>query len=154
MRTLILAALVAFAAPSTARAEIGIGLFVGEPLGIDLKIDLQPRQALDIVIGATSIRDGGRDYSYGHLTYLLTPFVGRGRTTLVPVRVGIGAALFGVVEGDLNLAARAPLEIALLFRRTPMEIYGEIALKLTLVREYEGGDLLDLDGGVGLRIYF
>ena len=156
MRTLILAAILAAAAPSAARADIGIGLFVGEPLGLDVKIDLERRQALDLVFGAVSIRDGGRDYSYGHLTYLLTPFVGHGRSVLVPLRLGIGVAMFGVVEGDLNVAARAPFELALLFRNTPLELYGEIALKLTFVNSDDTADavVLDTDGGIGLRFYF
>lgn len=155
MRKLILLALLfAVASPATARAEVGVGVFVGEPLGLDLKIDLQRRSALDIVIGATSVRDGGRDYSYAHLTYLVTPFVGRGSSVLVPLRLGIGGAIYGFMEEDLNLAVRAPFEIGLRFRRSPIEIYGEIALKLTLVREYEQQDLADIDGGIGLRIYF
>lgn len=154
MRNLILLLLLAIAAPSTARADIGVGLFVGEPLGLDLKIDLQRRQALDIVLGVSSMRDGGRDYSYGHLTYLVTPFIGRGRSVLVPLRFGIGAAMAGVAEGDVNIAARAPFEIALLFRRAPMEIYGEVALVLRLVQENDNAELLDVDGGVGLRVYF
>jgi len=152
MRTLILAALVVIATPAAARAEVGIGMFLGEPLGVDVKIDLQRRQALDLLFGVVSIRD--RDYSYGHVTYLVTAGVGRGRTVLVPLRLGIGAAMFGVVEGDVNIAARAPLEIALLFRRAPLEIYGEIALKLTFVREDGGDTALDADGGIGLRFYF
>ena len=158
MRTLILAALLSVAAsvaaPTTARADIGLGLFVGEPLGIDLKIDLERRQALDIVLGVASIRDGARDYSYGHLTYLLTPFVGRGRSVLVPLRLGIGVAMAGVAEGDVNIAARAPFELALLFRSTPLELYGEIALALLLVRENGDGIDLDTQGGIGLRFYF
>ena len=158
MRITLLAAVATatavLATPAPARAEIGIGLFVGEPLGLDLKIGLERRSALDIVIGVLSLRDNGREYSYGHLTYLVTPFVGRGRSVLVPLRLGIGAAMFGVVEGDLNIAARAPFEIALLFRSAPMEIYGEIALKLTFVREDENAALLDVDGGIGLRVYF
>jgi hypothetical protein len=72
----------------------------------------------------------------------------------VPLRIGIGAAVFGLVEGDLNIAARVPFEIAIRFRRTPMEIYGEIALKLTFVREDGGDTALDTDGGVGLRFFF
>lgn len=154
MRSSILAALVLIATPAAARADIGLGLFVGEPLGVDLKIDLARRQALDLLFGAVSVRDGYRDASYGHVTFLVTPFVGRGRSVLVPLRLGIGAAMFGFAEGDVNLAARAPFEIALLFRRTPMEIYGEIALKLTVVRADDGDVLLDTDGGVGLRFYF
>lgn len=150
----MLALLFLVAAPAVARAEIGLGVFVGEPLGLDLKIDLQRRQALDIVLGVTSFRDGARDYSYGHLTYLVTPFVGRGTSVLVPLRFGVGGAMFGVLEGDVNIAVRAPFEVALLFRRAPMEIYGEVALVLNLVRENENADIVDADGGVGLRIYF
>lgn len=153
MRAILLAMFVIAAAPAPARAEIGLGAFIGEPLGIDLKIDLAQRSALDIVGGVTSIRDRGRDYSYGHLTYLVTPYVGRGRSVLVPLRVGIGGAMYGFVEGDVFLAARVPFEIGLRLRRTPLEFYGEIALKLTFVQEYDV-DYLDLDGGVGLRIYF
>src|SRR6185503_2277653 len=107
MRTRILAALVvlaALAAPTTARADIGLGFFIGEPLGFDLKLDLARRQALDIVVGVASIREGQRDYSYGHLTYLLTAFVGHGRSVLVPLRFGIGAAVLGVAEGNLDIA--------------------------------------------------
>jgi hypothetical protein len=154
MRTLILAALVVIATPTAARADIGIGLFVGEPLGVDLKIDLERRQALDILFGAVSVRDGYRDESYGHLTYLVTPLVGHGRSVLVPLRLGIGVAMFGFTEGDVNIAARAPFELALLFRHAPMEIYGEVALKLTFVRADNGDVVLDTDGGIGLRFYF
>lgn len=154
MRTLIVAALLMLATPTTARADLGIGMFIGEPLGLDVKIDLERRQALDLVIGVTSIRDGGRDTSYGHLTYLLTPFVGRGRSVLVPLRLGIGAAVFGVTEGDVGIAARAPLEIGFMFRRTPLEIYLEIALKVNFYDRDNADDVfVDTDGGIGLRFY-
>jgi hypothetical protein len=148
-----LAAAAGVAAPAPARAEVGIGVFVGEPLGLDLKLDLQRRSALDLVVGAASVRDGGRDLSYGHVTYLATLLVSRGQSVLVPVRVGIGAAVAGLVEGDATLAVRAPLELALRMRRAPVEIYGEITLKLVLVRERDAADFVDLDGGVGLRLY-
>jgi hypothetical protein len=157
LKSAALAALVALATlatPTTARAEIGVGLFIGEPLGFDLKIDLARRQALDIVLGGTSYRDGERGYSYGHLTYLVTPFVGRGRSVLVPLRFGIGAAVFGVLEEDFNLAGRVPFELALLFRSVPIEIYGEIALRVTLISEYGDEPDLEADGGIGIRFYF
>jgi hypothetical protein len=154
MRTLILAALFVIATPTAARADLGIGLFVGEPLGLDVKIDIGRRQALDFVFGVVSVRDGGRDLSYGHLTYLLTPFAGVGQSIVVPLRIGIGGAVIGVVEGDVGIAARAPLQLGFMFRRTPLEIYLEIALKVTFLANNEADVLLDSDGGIGLRFYF
>jgi hypothetical protein len=55
---------------------------------------------------------------------------------------------------DINIAVRAPLEIALKFRSTPLELYGEIAVKLTFFDEYNNYDTVDLDGGGGIRFYF
>ena len=150
MRKLFLALLI-LAVPTAAQAEgLGIGLFVGEPLGLDLKIDLQPRSAIDIVVGATSVNRGRE--SYGHLTYLYTLVVGRGSSVVVPLRLGFGGAVYGVTEDNTGIAARAPLELGLRFRRSPLEIYGEVALLLQLIGP---GDVqTDVQGGIGMRLYF
>jgi len=153
MRRLALALVVCSAMHTKANAEsLGVGLFVGEPLGLDLKIDLARKTALDFVFGATTIRDNR--VSYGHVTYLVTPFVARGQSVLVPFRLGLGAALYGALDDDTNLAARFPLEVGFRFRSAPIEIYVEIAMKLTLLDENDNNEFFDLDGGVGLRIYF
>ena len=151
MRKLTLALLVVLALSSRARAEaIGIGLFLGEPSGLDLKVGLGAKSSIDIVIGQTSFRDSCTDYL--HITYLLTPFVARGRSVLVPFRIGIGGAAIGVVDDNAHAAVRMPLEIGFRFRRTPLEIYGEVALKGVFVEE----DFIrfDVDGGIGVRFYF
>ncbi|HTJ46020.1 MAG TPA: hypothetical protein VL463_28140 [Kofleriaceae bacterium] len=143
---------VAAAAPSAARADVGLGLFVGEPFGLDVKIDLQRRSALDLVLGFSDVRDGRGHY--GHLTYLVTPVVGRGRSINVPLRLGIGVAVFdggGRFGDNVDVAVRAPLEIGLMFKSAPLELYGEITLLVPFVRD---GVYADLDGGIGFRIYF
>jgi hypothetical protein len=89
---------------------------------------------------------------YGHLTYLVTPVVGRGTSVWVPLRLGIGGAIYGYRD-DLNAAVRAPLEVALHFRRTPLEIYGELAFFLTFIDAHDNHDTVDLQGGVGLRLF-
>lgn len=149
-----IAALACLFGSRAARADVGIGLFVGEPLGLDLKLDLQPRSALDLVIGATTI-DRGRE-SYAHVTYLYTLAVARGNAVVVPLRLGIGGAVYGFTERDrLGLAARVPFELGLRFRRSPIEIYGEITFVLQLAREGARDPIdPDVDGGVGLRVYF
>lgn len=154
MRKLLLTTLVCglvwTARATPARADIGIGLFLGEPTGLDLKFGLGNRSSLDIVLGFTSFRDGRN--GYGHLTYLVTPLVAQGNAVLVPLRLGIGAAIFGP-EDDLGFAIRAPLQIGLRMRRTPLEFYGEIAAALVVIGP--GDDLdLDLQGGLGFRLFF
>jgi hypothetical protein len=144
MRTLVILAVLAIGMPA-ARADVGLGLFVGRPTGVDFKIGLAPRSGLDLLFGWDTFRDG-RDL-YGHITYLATLFVGRGESVLVPLRLGVGGAIYGAAP---NIAVRAPLEIGLRFRHAPVEIYGEIAARFQL---YDGTDL-ELDGGAGFRIYF
>lgn len=155
--TVVVVALGTLAATARpARAEVGIGIFLGQPTGFDLKVDLQRRAALDIVVGWEYFDENGRD-GYAHLTYLLNLGVARGRSVIVPFRVGIG----GVVTGgdgsfgnELDVGVRAPFEVGFRFRRTPLEIYGEIAVRLTLLDDNDNNDDVDLDGGIGLRFYF
>jgi hypothetical protein len=151
MRKLAFALLVLFALRAPARAEaIGIGLFLGEPSGLDIKVGLGAKSSVDIVIGQNTYKDGRTDYA--HVTWLLTPFVARGRSVLVPFRIGIGAAAIGVVDDNAHAAVRVPFELGFRFRRTPLEIYGEIAIKGTF---YEDPLMdFDVDGGVGIRFYF
>jgi hypothetical protein len=154
MRKLLLITLVfgiALAARATpARADFGIGLFLGEPTGLDLKIGLSNRSDLDIVLGVNSYREGRANY--GHLTYLVTPIVAAGSSVVVPIRFGIGAALYGS-SNNIDLAIRAPFELAIRMRRTPLEFYGELALALIL---FDDNDNLriDLQGGLGFRLFF
>ena len=155
MRKLLPTALVfgiALAAHATpAHADFAIGLFLGDPTGLDIKIGLDQRSGLDLVLGFDTYRDGRG--SYGHLTYLLTPLVAHGTSVLVPVRLGIGAALYGT-SNDVDFAVRAPLEIALRLRRTPLEFYGELALALTLFDPGDDNLRIDVQGGGGFRVFF
>ena len=158
IKKLVLVATLLFAfAPAPARAEVGFGIFVGEPTGIDFKLDIGRRSAIDILLGVYSHYDRFNDDSgYGHITYLVQPMVAHGDSVLVPLRVGIGVAIFddyGRFNDDLNVAARVPFEVGLRFRRTPVEIYFEIALKMTFIDEDDDHRFIDLDGGIGLRFY-
>src|SRR5262245_26242465 len=145
--TLVLGIVLA-ARPTPARADFGIGLFLGEPTGLDMKVGLGPRTGLDILLGFTSFR--GRA-GYGHLTYLVTSLVGNGSLVLVLLRLGIGAAVYDF--GDLAFAFCASFEVGFRLRRTSLEFYGEIALLLTLVSP--GADpFADVQAGVGFRVFF
>jgi hypothetical protein len=150
MRKVILVlVLLAAASPSTARADTALGVFVGQPFGLDLKLGMGRRNALDIVVGASDYRDGALNYV--HLTYLVTVARGHGDGVLIPLRLGIGGAILGF-DNDIDVAARVPLQLGLRFR-SKIELYGEIALKLTFIDD-DRGAFADLDGGIGLRFYF
>ena len=140
------------AAPAS--ADVGLGVFVGEPTGLDLKLGLSARGSLDMVFGWDTYRDN-RDH-YAHVTYLATLAVARGRSVLVPVRLGIGGAIYddGNFDNGTNLAVRAPLQIGLRFRHSPIEIYGEVALKLTFFDDNDNDETVDIDGGIGFRVFF
>jgi hypothetical protein len=155
MRKLILIAVIVAASSAPARADVGLGVFLGEPTGLDLKIGLGNRSGLDLLVGWDTVFHDGRDH-YAHVTYLATLAVGHGSSVLVPIRLGIGAAIYddGDFNNGINLAARAPLEVGFRFRGAPVEIYGEIAVKLTFIDANNNDPTIDLDGGVGFRVYF
>ncbi|HUJ61282.1 MAG TPA: hypothetical protein VLX92_22415 [Kofleriaceae bacterium] len=141
-----LVVLVVLLVAPAAQADVGIGLFVGRPTGLDLKIGLSPRTGLDLLGGIDTFRqDAG---GYAHVTYLVTPVVGGGEAVIVPLRIGIGVAVYDF--GDTNAGVRVPLEIGLRFRRVPTEIYGEICPLFQFVHD---ADVI-LQGGVGVRFYF
>ncbi|HEU4726907.1 MAG TPA: hypothetical protein VFT22_03435, partial [Kofleriaceae bacterium] len=85
-------------------------------------------------------------------TYLVTPLVSMGESVIVPLRLGIGAALYGPSE-DIGFAVRAPFEVGLRLRHAPLEFYGEIALALEVVGTRDDPRLY-VQGGLGLRFYF
>jgi hypothetical protein len=153
MRKLLLTTVVfglVVAARAPARADIGIGLFLGEPTGFDLKVGLGHRSGLDLLFGFTTFRDT-RD-GYGHVTYLVTPLIAQGDAVTVPIRLGIGAMLFGPGD-DLSFGVRAPFELGLRMRSAPLEFYGELALAILFI-DPANEVRADLQGGLGFRIYF
>jgi hypothetical protein len=152
MRNLVIATILI--AAGTAHADVGLGLFIGEPTAIDLKVDAGYRSSVDLAFGWNTFRDN-RDH-YLHLTYLATLVVGHGDAVLVPLRLGIGGAIYddGSFDAGLNFAVRAPLELAFRFRNAPIELYGELALLLTFIDANNNNDTIDLQGGVGFRAYF
>jgi hypothetical protein len=143
------------AAARPARADIGVGLFVGQPTGLDVKLGLQRKTALDIVVGWDDFDDDRSGYA--HFTFLVNLANARGSSVLIPFRLGVGGAIMedgGDFGDDINVGVRAPFEIGIRFRRTPLEVYGEVALVLVLIDENNNRDNVDADGGVGLRVYF
>jgi len=150
-KAVIVLALIGSAAP--ARADVALGVFIGDPTALDLKLGFDRVSALDLAFGVDA-PDNNYGY-YFHATYLATLAVARGNAVNVPVRLGIGGALFWDDRfSGTAFGARAPLELALRFRRAPIEIYGELALLLVFIDPARNGVYPALQGGIGVRVYF
>lgn len=91
---------------------------------------------------------------YAHATFLANLGVARGRSVLVPLRLGVGVAVdnlgdeVDVAVGAAHQSSRCKLAA------TPIKLYGELALKLTLLDGGAADNQIDGDGGLGLRLYF
>jgi hypothetical protein len=154
---LVACALVGATRPAHADG-VGVGVVIGEPTAFTIKVDLKRRTALEIALGVESFDDDRGRGPYLHLEFLAALFVAKGESVLVPFRLGIGGAIYddnGADFGDdVEVAARAPFQVAFQFRSSPVELYLEIALKLIVVDDNDNDEFLDLDGGIGFRIYF
>jgi len=145
------AAAITAAAPA-AHAGVGVGLFLGEPLGFTIKADLAQRTSLEVLLGVDDYdEDRGRD-GYGHVTFLVAPFVAHGDSVSIPFRFGIGGAIYEDGADDVGVGVRAPFQIAFQFHGSPFELYVELSILLRLVDNND--DLVDFGGGLGFRIYF
>jgi hypothetical protein len=142
--------------------KFGLGLALGDPTGIVAKLWLSSTNALDFGFGFQhygwrrcdqfGCDYGYRDYSF-NVDYLWQSNLVKG-----PVQfdwhIGLGGrAYFWSAyryEHDVNLAARAPIGIDVMFRNPPfLEIYFEIAPALFFLPLEIG-----LEGGLGARAYF
>lgn len=144
----------------TARAEggpFGLGIILGEPSGLSLKLFIDRRHAFDAAIDYSLVDD----VLYLHADYLLhfSGWAVRGGTPhqFVPY-VGIGGKI-AVRDRDRHghdddrsgaLGVRVPLGIAWLPGRLPIDIFLEIVPGLFILPETDP----DLDAGLGLRYFF
>lgn len=155
MRPLL--ALVFFCAPAVAFARgpeglsIGIGVCVPEPSAFTLEAYVTHNTAIDVAFGWDTFSD--RD-AYGHFDYLVMPVdIARDGSVSVPLYLGLGAFLLEA-QGDVYFGARIPLGLAFNLRSAPLQLYGEIALRILIAAPHEPADRLDLDGDVGFRLFF
>jgi hypothetical protein len=76
----------------------------------------------------------------------------------VPIYLGVGGVIAGPRSnfGDnLALGVRVPFGLAIQFRRAPVQLFFELAVRLLFVREGNNNyDRTDLTGGLGFRVYF
>jgi hypothetical protein len=123
--------------------DVGVGIQLGQPMGVTGKYWLS----------STTAVDGAAGYHFGknfdiHSDYLWHTFssfdIQDGR---LPFYFGIGGRVnFG---NDSNFGMRLPMGVSYLPSNQPFELYAEIAPVVRLLKDLG----TDIDGAVGVRVY-
>lgn len=134
-------------APAQAdHGPFGIGLIVGQPTGLTMEYGLSEHTALDMAIGWDLFY--GRRF-YVHLEFLyFFPTLVQGSSVSLSAYLGAGGFFAGY--NSPTGGVRVPFGLSLEFTAAPIEIFGEIALRLQLAPDVHG----DPGGAIGFRYYF
>src|SRR3954464_8772178 len=144
MRFVLLAAVIAFAAPARAdtdddmsrgadKGTLGVGIILGEPTGITAKLYLKDDQAIQAAFGSAFI-GGGLQL---HADYVFHPYILQTRPSFVlPVYVGPGARIIDYTSGrnDPNgastsafaLGVRGVAGLLFDFKTVPLDAFIEV----------------------------
>lgn len=128
--------------PGQLSAATGLGIIIGEPTGLSIKINNFP------VMG---IGWSWNDYFHFHIDYWVK------NSRLEPSLYwffGVGAKITtgqkdGGDNGDIGLGIRFPLGLRYFFSRN-FELFGELAPGMKLLP----GTDFEINGGIGVRFYF
>jgi hypothetical protein len=134
--------------------SIGIGVVLGQPTAFTLEAYLGGHTALDFDAGFVDF-DNQSDF-YFSLDYIVLPVdLARGGSVSVPLYLGVGGAVIALNDpaSDILVGVRVPFGLQLNFRSAPLQIFFELAIKVLIVDPIDTRRL-DLDGGVGFRIFF
>jgi hypothetical protein len=160
------AAAVVVGLSSTARADdastshpvdkgtIGVGLALGEPLGIAAKVYLRNDQAIQAVIGPAFIGGGVES----HFDYVFHPWILQDKPEFVlPVYLGPGLRIIDYIPGEgakdhAAVGIRAVIGLLFDFKTLPIDVFVEAAP----VGQYDFTDGwgVAFDADVGVRYYF
>jgi hypothetical protein len=149
-----------------ANKTFGLGLELGEPVGLSGKVFVAPSHAIDFGIGDLGVYRPYYLSGYGlHVygDYLWHPAVlTHARSFDLPFYVGLGARYWqydymcdpaGCASADL-LGLRVPIGAAFDFNHAPLDIFVQLVPTLDFYRQYARDVRLDVDFSAGLRFWF
>ena len=141
------------------KGVFGIGLALGEPVGISAKLYVRDDQAIQAVIGS-AFAAGGIQV---HVDYVFHPWILQDKDTFVlPVYLGPGLRFIDYIPGEgaadhIAIGLRAVIGMLFDFKNVPLDVFLEVAP----VGEYDfgGGSAksgfgVSLNGDAGVRYYF
>lgn len=133
-----------------ANGPTGIGIFFGQPTGIDFQMDLSQTSWADFK-AAWDLSGGNNGFSIllqGNYEYAFPGMLVIDATSFTPF-VGFGA-IVNVYDGGAQFGARVPAGISHRFRNIPIEVFIELGLDLYLFPTLSPGG----SGGLGARYRF
>ena len=153
----------AFAAEADAvdKGAFGVGLIIGEPAGISLKLYLgeESNTAIAAAVGFAFAADG----LHAHVDYLWHPWILTTEDKFVlPAYMGLGLRVLDhrrqLDNDDFHVGVRGSIGMVFDFKTIPIDAFAEVAL----VMDYRtgGGDPdhdnlgPDLNASIGVRYYF
>jgi len=126
--------------------NFGLGLILGEPTGLSLKVWQSDYIAYDAALAWSFGKKGN---VHIHIDYLLHNYrIIRTANSYTPIYYGIGGRI--QTQDETALGVRIPLGINFRSRRIPIDIFLEIVPTLNIIPKTE----FDLEGGIGARYYF
>ena len=139
----------------TDKGTFGVGIIVGEPVGITAKLYLSDDRAIQAAVGSAFI-GGGLQL---HGDYLFHPYILQSRDSFVlPVYVGPGVRLIDYNDGRdssaFALGVRGVVGLLFDFKTVPLDAFFEIAPVLEYKFSSGAGFQLSLNVGAGIRYYF
>ena len=145
-------------AQTAEKGVLGVGLIIGEPLGLSAKLYLSDDTAVDMAIGGAVLGGG----IHVHADFLWHPWVLENRDNFVlPAYVGAGLRVLNHREGtagDYHLGIRGVIGMLFDFKSIPLDVFVEVGPVLDYVvatddEEHEGLGF-GVNAGLGTRYYF
>ncbi len=143
---LILLFVVTVSSSYAQRRGFGLGVVVGEPTGVSAKGWISPRGAVDGAIAWSTWGDG---YVDAHVDYLWHfDDIARTDQQVLPY-IGVGGRVLGWRDRS-RVGLRIPAGFDWLPSHTPLDVFLEVAPIVDLAP----GTDLNMNGGIGVRIFF
>lgn len=138
------------------KGNIGVGIIVGEPVGICAKLYLRDDRAIQAAIGSAFIANG---YQI-HADYVFHPWILQDRDLFVmPVYLGPGLRFIDYSGGTnapshVATGLRAVVGMLFDFKTVPLDAFLEVAGILQYDFGMGKGVGVTMNAGAGLRYYF
>lgn len=150
----ILTVLFVAAAIGTASAQekkVGLGFIIGEPTGIDLKLNLSKIHALEFAL-AWSLSDDNNIHIQGDYLWHKYDVIKLNNSDEMPLFFGIGGRM--ILQEDDNpddvFGIRFPVGLDYIFANYPFDVFAEIVPILDVAPNTD----FDLEGAIGARFWF